>query len=348
MKRPVALRASGAASVGVEVISTGVLGLDLALGIGGWPCGRVVEVFGAAAAGKTTLALEGLIQAQKLGFECCYVDVEQSVDFTLAQAMGVDLDALAIAQPTSGDEAMEVALEACKAGARFVVVDSVAALVPRDEISSTDSKGKTKGGMLKQSMGAQARLMSQSMRSLIGAAKRANAVLLFINQTRSKVGVIYGDPTTTPGGVALPFYASARVKIRESGKVEAKGKNQIGIQVTGKVVKNKLAPPMTSALWEIVWGKGIDRGSDIVRAGLALGVLKKSGAWISLDGERIGGSLAIACEALRENDELAKVIEDACRAKQASAARDDVEYDDPEVDPESVDLTEEDEDADGD
>lgn len=334
MKRPVALVASGAASVGVEVIPTGVLSLNMALGVGGWPCGRVIEIFGDEAVGKTTLAMAGLIEAQKLGFETCYVDVEQAVDFTYAQNMGVDLDQLAIAQPKSGEEALEIAMFACQAGARYIVVDSVAALVPKSEVD---------GGMLKQSMGAQARLMSQALRSLIGAAKTANACLIFINQTRSKVGVVYGSPRTTTGGAALRFYSSIRVDLRSNGKVEATGKEQVGVKVRGIVAKNKLANPLQLATWDIVWGQGIDRGVDLLTAGLENGVLTKRGSHIYFGANRIAASAAKAADALREDTEIGAAIEAATMAGLAQRDGRRFESFDTEVDPESVDLSEPDE-----
>jgi recombination protein RecA len=305
MKRPVASSAATAASLGVEVIPTGSLALDLALGIGGWPCGRVIEVFGGASLGKSTLALTGLGIAQRLGFEALYVDVEKAVDFVYAEALGVDLDALAIAQPAGGEEALEVALEACKLGARYIVIDSVAALTPKAEIE---------GGMFKMTMGAQARLMSQGLRSLITAASDAKAVLLFINQTRNKIGVVYGNPTTTTGGTALGFYSSIRLDLRSNGKLEAPGKNQVGIKVKGIVSKNKLAPPLGSGVWEILWGAGIDPGSDHVVAGLEYGVLTKRGNAIYLDENRLGASLSKACDAVREDAAVRETIDQRARA----------------------------------
>ena len=339
MGRPVALRAAGAAARGVEVISTGVLALDFALGIGGYPCGRVVEVYGDSANGKTTLVLAGLIEAQKLGYECLYVDAEHAIDFTYAEEQGVDLDALAIAQPDNGEEGLEVARQALIAGARFVAVDSVAALTPRSIIEGED---------IKATMGAHARLMSQGLTKLIGIASKKKAVLIFVNQTRSKIGVMFGSPETTTGGRALPFYASVRIHLRASGKLEATGKKQIGIEVTGKVVKNKLAPPTASAKWGIVWGKGIDRPTDIIQTGLACGVLTKKGAWISFNGERVAGSMAKAVDAMSENAELALAIEAACREKRAAAVEGEIERHDPEVDPESIDLSEEEDDGNSD
>jgi len=336
MKRPVALVASGAASVGVEVIPTGIMTLDKALGVGGWPCGRVVEIFGDEACGKTTLAMTGLIQAQLCGFEACYIDVEQAVDFSYVERMGVDLDALAIAQPTSGEEALEIAMAACVAGARYIVVDSVAALVPKSEVE---------GGMLKMSMGAQARLMSQSLRSLIGAAKKANAVLVFINQTRSKVGVVYGSPRTTPGGVALKFYASVRVDLRSNGKVEATGKEQVGIKVRGIVAKNKLANPLQEATWDILWGHGIDRGADLFAVGFETSVLSRRGANIYFQGERIAPSQAKACDLLREGGPVAEAI--ALAATKAERVVRPFERSDPEQTAEGIDLSEDEDDLEG-
>lgn len=332
MKRPVASQASEAASVGIETISTGSLSLDLALGVGGWPCGRVIEIFGGASIGKSTLALTGLGIAQKLGFEALYVDVEKAVDFVYAEALGVDLDALAIAQPAGGEEALEVALEACKLGARYIVIDSVAALVPKAEIE---------GGMFKMTMGAQARLMSQGLRSLITAASEAKSVLIFINQTRNKIGVVYGNPTTTTGGTALGFYSSIRLDLRSDGKLEAPGKNQVGIKVKGVVSKNKLAAPMTQGRWEILWGQGIDPGSDHTTAGLDYGVLTKRGHAIYLGETKVGASLAKACDTLREDPILRATVAERCREEAAKrrAASNVFERSDPTNSDEGLDLS---------
>lgn len=337
MKRPVAESAAVPASIGIETIPTGSLSLDIATGIGGWPCGRVVEIFGGASLGKTTLALHGLVSAQRLGMEALYLDVEKAVDFVYAESLGVDLDALAIAQPSGGEEALEIAHEALKLGARFIVVDSVAALVPKAEVE---------GGMFKTSVGAQARLMSQGLRTLVTAAARAGAVLVFINQTRTKVGVVYGNPTTTTGGVSLGFYSSIRLDLRSNGKLEMPGKNQVGIKVKGVVTKNKLAPPMATAFWEILWGQGIDRGSDYVGAALSLGVLTKRGNTIVLDERKVGASMAKACDAVKVDDDLAAEIEKRCRevaAAQLSARRSEMarifERSDAEATDDDLDLS---------
>ena len=337
MGRPVALRAAGAAARGVEVCSTGVLALDFALGIGGYPYGRVVEIFGDESVGKTTLLIRGLIEAQRMNHECLLVDMEHAIDFAYAERQGVDLDKLAIAQPDCGEDGLELARQACIAGARFIGVDSVAALLPRAIIE---------GEMDKAAMGSHARLMSQGLGKLIGAAAKARAVLVFINQTRSKIGVMYGSPRTTTGGNALKFYSSVRIDLRVKGKLEATGKRQIGIEVVGKVIKNKCAPPMQEAKWGIVWGQGIDRAADLINTGLACGVLGKRGANIDFGDVRVGGSMAKAVDAVGESEELALAIEAACRQKRADAVEGEIERHDPEVDPDSVDLSEEQEDGD--
>lgn len=244
--------------------------------------------------GKTTLALHGLAEAQKLGEDGLYVDAEHAVDFGYAERIGVNLEDLAVVQPDNGEEALETADFGIRAGAKYVVIDSVAALIPKSDL---DKFGQTQLGSL-------ARLMSQNVRNLVRTASQFGATIVFINQTRSKVGFVLGSPRTTTGGNALKFYSTVRVDVARSGKVESGGKTQIGIEVRAKVVKNKLAPPFQAASYDIIWGQGIDRGMDIIKAGLACGLLTKSGSWVVLGNDKLGQSVVKAAAAVTENAEL--------------------------------------------
>ena len=284
----------------VDVISTGSLGLDLALGIGGIPRGRVVEIYGPESSGKTTLTLHIVAEAQKLGGTAAFVDAEHALDPVYAGKLGVNMDELLVSQPDTGEQALEITDMLVRSGAvDVVVVDSVAALTPKAEIE---------GEMGDSHVGLQARLMSQALRKLTGNIKRSNAVVIFINQIRMKIGVMFGSPETTTGGNALKFYASVRLDIRRTGSIK-KGDEVIGNETKVKVVKNKVAPPFKQAEFDILYGEGISREGEIVDLGVTVGVIEKSGAWYSYEGNRIGQGKDNARVYLRENPELARAIE---------------------------------------
>ncbi|MFZ0789927.1 MAG: recombinase RecA [Chromatiaceae bacterium] len=284
----------------VDVISTGSLGLDLALGIGGVPRGRVVEVYGPESSGKTTLALHIVAETQKLGGTAAFVDAEHALDPGYAGRLGVNMDELLVSQPDTGEQALEITDMLVRSGAvDIVVVDSVAALTPKAEIE---------GEMGDSHVGLQARLMSQALRKLTGNIKRSNAVVIFINQIRMKIGVMFGSPETTTGGNALKFYASVRLDIRRTGSIK-KGDEVIGNETKVKVVKNKMAPPFRQAEFDILYGEGISREGEIVDLGVKADVIEKSGAWYSYEGNRIGQGKDNARVFLKENHDLARVIE---------------------------------------
>ncbi len=284
----------------VEVISTGSLGLDLALGIGGVPRGRVVEIYGPESSGKTTLTLHIVAEAQKLGGTAAFVDAEHALDPGYAGKLGVNMDELLVSQPDTGEQALEITDMLVRSGAvDIVVVDSVAALTPKAEIE---------GEMGDSHVGLQARLMSQALRKLTGNIKRSNAVVIFINQIRMKIGVMFGSPETTTGGNALKFYASVRLDIRRTGSIK-KGDEVIGNETKVKVVKNKMAPPFRQAEFDILYGEGISREGEIIDLGVKADIIEKSGAWYSYEGNRIGQGKDNVRVFLKDNPDLAHAIE---------------------------------------
>ena len=290
----------------VDAISTGSLGLDLALGIGGLPRGRVVEVYGPESSGKTTLALQTLAEAQKLGGEVAFIDVEHALDPVYARALGVDIDTLLVSQPDTGEQAMEICEALVRSGAiDAIVVDSVAAMVPRAEIE---------GEMGDSHVGLQARLMSQALRKLTGIIGKTNTVCIFINQLREKVGVVYGNPEVTTGGRALKYYSSVRIDVRRvEGLKDASGAF-IGNRTRAKIVKNKVAPPFREAEFDIMFGEGISKIGEILDLGVKLGVVQKSGAWFNYGDVRLGQGRDNAKIYLKEHPDTAKEIEDIVRA----------------------------------
>jgi recombination protein RecA len=284
----------------IEVIPSGSLGLDLALGIGGLPRGRIVEIFGPESSGKTTLALHAIAEAQKRGGACAFVDAEHALDASYARKLGIDLDNLLISQPDAGEQALEIADTLVRSGAVDVlVVDSVAALVPRAELE---------GEMGDSHMGLHARLMSQALRKITGSVSRSNCTLIFLNQIRMKIGVMFGNPETTTGGNALKFYASVRLEIRRIGQIKER-ENLVGNQTRVKVVKNKLAPPFRQVEFDIMYGEGISKPGELLDLGVKVGVVEKSGSWFSYDSQRIGQGRENAKQFLRERPELAATIE---------------------------------------
>ncbi|MEO0092200.1 MAG: recombinase RecA [candidate division WOR-3 bacterium] len=286
--------------VQAEVISTGSIALDYALGIGGFPRGRVVEIFGPEASGKTTLALQVIAEAQKMGGNAVFIDAEHALDVNYAEALGVDLTNLFVAQPDSGEQALEIAETLTRSGGLDVfVIDSVAALVPRAEIE---------GEMGDAFIGVQARLMSQALRKLSSVISKSKTCAIFTNQIRQKVGVMFGNPETTPGGLALKFYASLRLDIRRIGSIK-KGDVVIGNRTKVKVVKNKMAPPFKEVEFDIIYGKGISRCGELIDLGTEHNVLQKSGTWIIFENTRIGQGRDAAIEFLEKNQEIRKKIE---------------------------------------
>jgi len=291
--------------VDTEVVSTGSLGLDIALGIGGLPRGRIVEIYGPESSGKTTLALHAVAEAQKAGGTCAFVDAEHALDPSYATKLGVDIDQLLISQPDAGEQALEIADTLVRSGAVDVlVIDSVAALVPRAELE---------GEMGDQMPGLQARLMSQALRKLTSSIARSNTLVIFINQIRMKIGVMFGSPETTTGGNALKFYASIRLDIRRIGAIKDRD-TVIGNQTRVKVVKNKLAPPFRMVEFDIMYGEGISKTGELLDLGVQAGVIEKSGAWFSHNGQRIGQGRENARRFLKDNPEIAGTIEQAVRA----------------------------------
>ena len=289
----------------VEATSTGSLGLDIALGIGGLPKGRIVEIFGPEASGKTTLTLHVVAEEQKKGGICAFVDAEHALDPSYAKKLGVNLDELLISQPDTGEQALEITDTLVRTGAvSLVVVDSVAALTPRSELE---------GEMGDSQVGTQARLMSQAMRKLTGSINRSNCMVIFINQIRMKIGVMFGSPETTTGGNALKFYASVRLDIRRIGAIKDRDEI-IGNATRVKIVKNKLAPPFKTAEFDIHYGTGISKAGELLDLGVKLGVVEKSGSWFSYGDERIGQGRINAANFLRENAETAAQIEEKIRA----------------------------------
>src|SRR6201992_3570689 len=290
----------------IEVIPSGSLGLDVALGIGGLPRGRVIETYGAESAGKTTLALHAIAEAQRRGGTCAFVDAEHALDPSYARKLGVDVDNLLISQPDAGEQALEIADTLVRSGAIDVlVVDSVAALVPRAELE---------GEMGDSHMGLHARLMSQALRKITGSVSRSKCMLIFLNQIRMKIGVMFGNPETTTGGNALKFYASVRMEIRRTGSVKSRDEI-IGNNVRVKVVKNKVAPPFREVEFDIMYGQGISKLGEVIDLGVKAGVIEKSGSWFSYNSQRIGQGRDNVREFLKQNPDLANEIEKAVRGK---------------------------------
>jgi len=288
----------------IEVIPSGSLGLDLALGIGGMPRGRIIEIYGPESSGKTTLALHAIAEAQKLGGTCAFVDAEHALDPIYARKLGVDVDNLLISQPDAGEQALEIADTLVRSGAVDVlVVDSVAALVPRAELE---------GEMGDSHMGLHARLMSQALRKLTGSVSRSHTTLVFLNQIRMKIGVMFGNPETTTGGNALKFYASLRMEIRRIGQIKDRDE-VVGNQTRVKVVKNKLAPPFRQVEFDIMYGEGISKVGELIDLGVKAGVVEKSGAWFSYDSQRIGQGRENAKQFLRDHGDVADKIEQRVR-----------------------------------
>ncbi len=296
----------GSAARDIEAISTGSIGLDVALGIGGLPKGRVIEIYGPESSGKTTLTLQVVAEAQKIGGTAAFVDAEHALDPAYAEKLGVNVDELLVSQPDTGEQALEITDMLVRSGAiDIVVIDSVAALTPKAEIE---------GEMGDSHMGLQARLMSQALRKLTGNIKRSNCMVIFINQIRMKIGVMFGSPETTTGGNALKFYSSVRLDIRRIGAIK-KGDEVIGNQTRVKVVKNKVSPPFKQAEFEILYGHGISRHGEIIDLGVQHGIVDKAGSWYSYGDDRIGQGKENVREFLRNNPEMADEIEGKIRAR---------------------------------
>lgn len=292
-------------SINVEALSTGSLSLDLALGIGGVPKGRIVEIYGPEASGKTTLALHVVASSQKQGGEAAYIDVEHALEPAYAEALGVDINSLLISQPDTGEQALDIAESLVRSGAvDVVVVDSVAALIPRAELE---------GEVGDVVVGALARLMSQAMRRLAGAISKNNCTVIFINQLRQKIGVMYGNPETTPGGLALKYYSSVRIDVRRIETLKVNGE-MIGNRTRAKVVKNKVAPPFREAEFDILYGKGISKTGELIDAGVKLDIIDKAGAWYTCNGERIQGRDGVK-EYLENHPDVAEKIEAEIKEK---------------------------------
>lgn len=298
------MRLGQQSSLNIEAIPTGSLSLDLALGVGGLPRGRIVEIFGPESSGKTTLALHCVAEGQKMGGNAAFIDVEHALDPVYASALGVDVDDLLVSQPDTGEQALEIAEALIRSNAiDVIVVDSVAALVPKQEIE---------GEMGDSHVGLQARLMSQALRKLAGAISKSNCVAIFINQLREKVGVIYGNPEVTPGGRAMKFYSSVRIDVRK-GEVLKNGTDIIGAHTKVRVVKNKVAPPFRTAEFDVLYGQGISRTGELVDIGVQLDIIQKSGSWFAYEGQRIGQGREKVKDFLAANPDVAGKIEAAVR-----------------------------------
>lgn len=290
--------------VEIETVSSGSLGLDIALGIGGYPKGRIIEIYGPESSGKTTLTLHAVAESQKAGGTCAFVDAEHALDPSYARKLGVNIDNLIISQPDTGEQALEIADTLVRSGAVDVlVIDSVAALVPKAELE---------GDMGDSHMGLQARLMSQALRKLAGSISKTNCMVIFINQIRQKIGVMFGNPETTTGGNALKFYASVRLDIRRVGAIKDK-EHVTGNQTRVKVVKNKMAPPFKVVDFDIMYGEGISKTGELIDLGVSAGVVEKAGSWYSMGSQRIGQGKESARQFLKDNPEIAKQIEAAVR-----------------------------------
>ncbi len=297
-------------AMNIEAIPTGALGLDIALGIGGVPRGRIIEIYGPESSGKTTLALHIIAEAQKMNGEAAFIDAEHALDPVYAKHLGVNIDNLVVSQPDTGEQALEIAEALIRSGALdVIVVDSVAALVPKAEID---------GDMGDSHIGLQARLMSQALRKLAGAINKSKTVLIFINQLREKVGIMFGNPETTTGGRALKYYSSVRLDIRKIENIKQDGE-VIGNRVRVKVVKNKVAPPFREAEFDIVYGKGISKEGNILDIGVNLDIIEKSGSWFSYNGERIGQGRENVKKYLLDNNDIMKEVEEKIRAKFSEA-----------------------------
>ncbi len=296
----------------IQVVSTGSLGLDIALGVGGLPRGRVIEIYGPESSGKTTLTLQVIAEMQKIGGTCAFIDAEHALDVQYASRLGVNLSDLLISQPDTGEQALEITDALVRSGSvDLIVIDSVAALVPRAEIE---------GDMGDSLPGLQARLMSQALRKLTASIKRTNCMVIFINQIRMKIGVMFGSPETTTGGNALKFYASVRLDIRRTGSIK-KGDEVIGNETRVKVVKNKVSPPFKQAEFDIMYGSGISREGEIIDLGVQAGVVDKAGAWFSYSGTRIGQGKDNVREYLKEHRDMAVEIENRVRENMGIIAR---------------------------
>jgi recombination protein RecA len=295
----------------IEVVSTGSLGLDIGLGIGGLPKGRIVEIYGPESSGKTTLALHAIAEAQKKGGTCAFIDAEHALDPGYARKLGVDVDNLLISQPDAGEQALEICDTLVRSGAIDVlVVDSVAALVPKAELE---------GEMGDSHVGLHARLMSQALRKLTGTVSRSNTLLIFLNQIRLKIGVMFGNPETTTGGNALKFYASCRLEIRRIGSIKER-EEVVGNSTRVKVVKNKMAPPFRQVEFDIMYGEGISKVGELIDLGVKAGVVEKSGAWFSAEGQRIGQGRENAKQFLRDNPNVAQALESKIRGQSVAVA----------------------------
>ncbi|MGB1548442.1 MAG: recombinase RecA [Alphaproteobacteria bacterium] len=317
--------------VEIETVGSGSLGLDIALGIGGYPRGRVVEIYGPESSGKTTLALHAIAEAQKAGGTCAFIDAEHALDPTYARKLGVNVPNLLISQPDAGEQALEIADTLVRSGAIDVlVIDSVAALVPTAELE---------GEMGDQHMGLQARLMSQALRKLTSSIARSRTLIIFINQLRMKIGVMFGNPETTPGGNALKFYSSVRLDIRRIGAIKERDEI-VGNQTRVKVVKNKMAPPFKVVEFDIMYGGGVSKTGELLDLGVRAGVVDKAGTWFSYDSERIGQGRENAKRFLEEHPEMAKRIEAAIREHAGLALAEDPAREEGEAEAESVPETE--------
>ena len=311
----------------LHVISTGSLSLDLALGVGGLPRGRVVEIYGPESSGKTTLCLQVVAEAQKLGGTCAYIDAENALDPLYAQKLGVNVAELLISQPDTGEQALEICdMLVRSSSVDLIVVDSVAALVPRAEIE---------GEMGDSHVGLQARLMSQALRKLTGNIKRANTLIIFINQIRMKIGVMFGNPETTTGGNALKFYASVRLDIRRTGSIK-KGEEVIGNETRVKVVKNKVSPPFRQADFEILYGEGISRHGEIIELGVRYGLIDKAGAWYAYNGHKIGQGKDNTREWLKSNPEVTAKLE--YKIRKTAGIKTEITQDHPNKEPQNESL----------
>lgn len=322
------MRMGEAPRVALPSVSTGSLGLDIALGIGGLPYGRIVEIFGPESSGKTTITLSVIAQAQKQGKTCAFIDAEHALDPSYAEKLGVNLDDLLVSQPDTGEQALEICDMLVRSGSvDVIVVDSVAALTPRAEIE---------GEMGDSHVGLQARLMSQALRKVTGHIKNANCMVMFVNQIRMKIGVMFGNPETTTGGNALKFYSSVRLDIRRIGSVK-QGDEVVGNETRVKVVKNKVAPPFRQTEFQIMYGRGIYHAGEVIDLGVQCGFVNKAGAWYSYKGSKIGQGKANAAQYLEDNLEIMKEIEDQVRAKLLSVPSKEDATEAPAADNESAD-----------
>lgn len=309
-------------NIDIEAIPTGSLGIDIALGIGGLPKGRIIEIYGPESSGKTTLALSVIAQAQKRNGTCAFIDAEHALDPSYAKKIGVDIENLLVSQPDSGEQALEIADTLVRSGAIDVmVVDSVAALVPKAELE---------GEMGDAHMGLQARLMSQALRKLTATVARSNTLIIFINQIRMKLGVMFGSPETTTGGNALKFYASVRMDIRRAGAIKDKDE-VIGSQTRVKIVKNKVAPPFKTVDFDIMYGEGISKTGELIDLGVKSGIIEKAGAWFSYNGDKIGQGRENAKRYLTENPAVAEEIENKIRADAGHLTTEMIGEDEPEA-----------------